>query len=420
MRIAILCLGSHGDARPCIALGSALKAQGHSVWIGTNPANEELCIQNELPYVYVPGDLTASFSACMGQGIGKKFRLVFNLAQILRNSLHAQFEILSEKLKEIDAMIFHIGVFSIDTFSEAYRIPSMRIHFYPDVPTQRYPCSIFPPRLPFEPWANLLSHYLGPQFIWFFLRSIINKWRVKFGLEKLGILAPIAHPPIQSTPKIVAASESLIAPASDWPKNVHVTGHLQLVKQHNFIPPRSLLEFLDKGPPPLYIGFGSLTFNCNRKMTEALLATLQKMGERAILSGSFSHVQKERLPHHLLWIDSVPHDWLFPKVAAVIHHGGAGTTHAGLIAQKPTLIIPFVVDQFHWGELIYRLGCGPKPIPAKRFSQELFRKAIEQLLNKESYRIEAKRLSEKMEQENAAQRIIETLQEHCKNFFKDH
>jgi len=109
---------------------------------------------------------------------------------------------------------------------------------------------------------------------------------------------------------------------------------------------------------------------------------------------------------------------LFPKVAAVIHHGGAGTTHAGLIAQKPTLIIPFVVDQFHWGELIYRLGCGPKPIPAKRFSQELFREAIQQLLNKESYRIEAKRLSEKMEQENASQRIIETLQEHCRNFLE--
>ena len=79
--------------------------------------------------------------------------------------------------------------------------------------------------------------------------------------------------------------------------------------QQNYIPPQSLLEFLDKGPPPLYIGFGSLTFNCNRKMTEALLATLQKMGERAILSGSFSHVQKEHLPQHLLWVDSVPHDW---------------------------------------------------------------------------------------------------------------
>jgi len=228
VRIAILCLGSHGDVRPCIALGCALKAQGHCVWIGTNPAPMKNCAFKTSCPMY-PGDLysarpetwnfdraktpgfadrkrahianielftideprelsrrskskfqavrsiTASFSACMGQGIWKKFRLVFNLAQILRNSLHSQFEILSEKLKEIDAMIFHIGVFSIDTCSEVYRIPSMRIHFYPEVPTQRYPCSIFPPRLPFERWANLLSHYLGPQFIWFFLRSIINK-----------------------------------------------------------------------------------------------------------------------------------------------------------------------------------------------------------------------------------------------------
>jgi sterol 3beta-glucosyltransferase len=416
MRIAILCLGSHGDVRPCVTVGCALKDQGHSVWVGTNPANEMLCVENGLPYVYVPGDLTTSFSACMGQGTAKKFELVFNLAKILRNSLEDQFEILSEKLKEVDSVIFHIGVFSVDTFSEAYQIPSLRIHFYPDVPSRYYPCSIFPPRLPFKHWTNLASHYLGPQFIWFFLRSVINKWRTRFGLKKLGFFAPISYPPIQSTPKIVAASNHLISFAPDWAKNVCVTGHFQLAKAHDFIPSQELLEFLEEGPPPVYIGFGSLTFNCNRRMTEALLSTLYKMKIRAILAGSFIHIQKDHLPEHLFFIDSVPHDWLFPKVAAVIHHGGAGTTHAGLIAGKPTLVVPFVVDQFHWGEIVYHLNCGPKPIPAKRFSQERFQEAILQLLNTESFRVESKKLSEKIEQENGIDGFINAFEEHCRNF----
>ena len=414
MRIAILCLGSHGDVRPCVAVGCALKAQGHSVWIGTNPANEELCVQNGLPFVYVPGDLTASFSGCVGQGAWKKVRLVLDLAKILQNSLQEQVEILSEKLKEVDAVLFHIGVFSADTFAEIYRIPSMRIHFYPDIPTRYYPCSLFPPHT--RSWMNLFSHYLGPQLIWFFLRSIINKWRDRFGLKKLGIRAPISHPPIRAIPKIVAVSEHLIPPAPDWPANVHVIGPWRLPKADGFTPPSHLVEFLEQGPPPLYIGFGSLTLNCNRKMTGALVGALERMKIRVILSGPFSHIERKRLPGHILWIDSAPHDWLFPRVAAVVHHGGSGTTHAGLLAQKPTLVIPFVVDQFHWAEIVHRLGCGPKPIAAKRFSQALFEDSIQQLLNRESYRTAAKGLGEKMGQEKGEQRMIDALQEHCKDF----
>jgi UDP:flavonoid glycosyltransferase YjiC (YdhE family) len=270
--------------------------------------------------------------------------------------------------------------------------------------------------MPFKRWTNLFSQYLGPQFIWFFLRSVINKWRTRFGLKKLGMIVPISYPPIQSTPKIVAASKHLISFAPDWAKNVHVTGHLQLSKAQDFVPSQDLLEFLERGLPPVYIGFGSLTFNCNRKMTEALLLTLEKMKVRAILSGAFAHIQNNSLPEHLFFIDSVPHDWLFPKVVAVIHHGGAGTTHAGLIAGKPTLIIPFVVDQFHWAKIVYRLGCGPKPLPVKRFSKERFQEAVQQLLNTESFRIESKKLSEKIEQENGVQQFINTFQEYCRNF----
>lgn len=408
-RIAILCLGSHGDVRPCVALGCGLKEQGHSVWIGTNPANEALCVENGLHYVYVPGDLTASFSSCMGQGASKKLELILNLAKILRNSLQDQFEILSERLRQVDMVLFHIGVFSADTLSEAYQIPSMRLHFYPDLPSRYYACSIFPPHVPFKRWTNLLGHYLGPQFIWFFLRSVTNRWRTRLGLKKLGLKVPVFHPAIQATPKIVAASKHLIPNAPDWAKNVHVTGHFQLPKAHDFIPPQDLLAFLDKGPPPIYIGFGSLTFNCNRKMTEALLAALEKTQVRAILCGYFAHIQKHALPEQLFFSDSVPHDWLFPKVAAVVHHGGAGTTHAGLLAGKPTLIIPFVVDQFHWGEIVYRLGCGPKPLAAKRFSQQSFVQAIQQLLDTESFRAEAKKLSEKMEHENGIQKMLDTI-----------
>lgn len=149
-------------------------------------------------------------------------------------------------------------------------------------------------------------------------------------------------------------------------------------------------------------------------MSAALIDTLKKMPIRTLLCGRFLHIKKEDLPQHVLWIESAPHDWLLPKVAAVVHHGGSGTTHAGLIAGKPTLIVPFLLDQFHWAAAIEDLGAGPKSIPAAKFTQKAFEEGLAKLLNTPSYRMQAEVLSQKMVKEDGIERVIELLEQECK------
>jgi sterol 3beta-glucosyltransferase len=170
---------------------------------------------------------------------------------------------------------------------------------------------------------------------------------------------------------------------------------------------------LADGPPPLYIGFGSLTETCDKKMTEAILEIIEKLSVRTIFCGSFLHLKKELLPPHLLWIESAPHDWLFPKVLAIVHHGGAGTTHASLQSGKPSLIIPFALDQFHWADKIVQLGSGPPALPKNRFSQIAFEKAMQDLLINPSYHFKANACSEIMKQENGVHCVVEMLEKHC-------
>ncbi len=167
------------------------------------------------------------------------------------------------------------------------------------------------------------------------------------------------------------------------------------LSENGWTPPPSLQKFLDAGPPPLYIGFGSLTENCDEKMSIAIIKALEKFPERVILCGPFKHIEKNALPSHIELIESAPHSWLFPKTKAIVTHGGAGTSHAALLAGKPTLVVPFIVDQFHWGEKIYQMKAGPKPLSASQFTQEAFTRSLEELLNTPCYASNAEALSEK-------------------------
>lgn len=415
MRIVIPCLGSQGDIRPFAALGLALKAEGHDVLIASNPSNEEFCQQHGIDFTPLPGDI-ASIIQPGECGLGKT-QVVRKLGQIINKSIHQQFEVLSPLLRNFDAVVYHPAVFAIDHIVESVKIPSIRIHFQPDIRTRKYACCLFPPKMPFGGWGNLASHFIAAQVFWLLLRKTINKWRTgELGLKKLGFFAPTSYPPIYDVPKLIAASQTLITPAPDWPENVQVTGYMELPMAKVWTPPAHLQKFLDQGDPPLYVGFGSLTERCDEKMTRAIIDVLQELSIRTILSGKFHYLKKEQLPEHILWIESAPHDWLFPRVQAIVHHGGAGTTHASLLAGKPTLIVPYVVDQFHWGDKVYRFGLGPRPLPAKKLMKEAFRTSVEQLLKNPSYQSHAEANAEKMQQENGVERVVEFLKQHLETF----
>lgn len=162
-------------------------------------------------------------------------------------------------------------------------------------------------------------------------------------------------------------SPVLIPKPKDWGKHIEISGFFFLSLASSYAPPPELESFLQAGPPPVYIGFGSIVVDDPDALTQKVFEAIRLAKVRAVISkgwGGIGGSLIETLPN-VFMLENCPHDWLFPRVSCVVHHGGAGTTAAGLAASKPTVVVPFFGDQPFWGEMVARLGAGPRAIPAK-------------------------------------------------------
>lgn len=159
-------------------------------------------------------------------------------------------------------------------------------------------------------------------------------------------------------------SESLIPKPWDWGSHINITGFSFLPLADSYTPPADLVEFLDEGPPPIYIGFGSIVIGEPTTLKRLIFTAVKKAGVRAIISKGWSGIgDEDDAPTGIYLIGNCPHDWLFQQVSAVVHHGGAGTTAAGIAAGRPTVVIPFFGDQPFWGRMVAQSGAGPPPVP---------------------------------------------------------
>lgn len=190
-------------------------------------------------------------------------------------------------------------------------------------------------------------------------------------------------------------SPSLLPRPDDWGEWLKVSGHWFLETRSAWQPPTGLLRFMDAGSFPIYIGFGRMVDGQIQYSTPIILGALQRLGLRGILMGGWGGLGLGNLPETILCLDSIPHTWLFPRVATVVHHGGAGTTATGLLFGRPTIVIPFFADQPFWGGRVHALGCGPKPIPFTRLTITNLAEAMETALNP-ACRQNAQDLSEKL------------------------
>ena len=184
----------------------------------------------------------------------------------------------------------------------------------------------------------------------------------------------------ENTQAYTSRSPSLFKRPSDWhPDRIDVSGFFFLDSDSNFNPSQELVTFLEAGPTPIYIGFGSIVVDNPSALTRILFDAISMAGVRAVVSEGWSGLQgkgADILDGVFILHEEVPHDWLFPKVSCVVHHGGAGTSAAGLKAGKPTVVVPFFGDQFFWGDMIFKAGAGPTAIPQKTLTSENLSKAI--------------------------------------------
>lgn len=208
-------------------------------------------------------------------------------------------------------------------------------------------------------------------------------------------------------------SPSLLPKPQDWGDNIDVCGFQFLESDTNYKPPDDLDAFLKAGDPPVYIGFGSIVVDNPAKLTEIVFEAVRLTGKRALVSKGWGNIGEGRaeVPRDVMLLGKVPHDWLFQHVSCVVHHGGAGTTAAGLVLGRPTVIVPFFGDQPFWGSIVARAGAGPQPVPYKQLTAEKLAEAINKALEPSTLE-KAEEIGKGMRTERGVQNAVCSFHQH--------
>jgi UDP:flavonoid glycosyltransferase YjiC (YdhE family) len=210
----------------------------------------------------------------------------------------------------------------------------------------------------------------------------------------------------KEVPVIYGLSPEVMPGPDDWGEQIHVTGYWFQDTKDDWKPSQALCDFLDAGKPPVYIGFGSMS-NKNPKATTAIMIdSLKQTGQRGIIYSGWAGLKAEKLPEDIFLLDYAPHDWLFPRMAAVVHHGGAGTTGAGLRAGIPSAVVSHMADQPYWGRRVHELGVGAPLIRRHELSTERLAENIRLMLSDTATQTRAADLGKRIRQENGVANAV--------------
>jgi UDP:flavonoid glycosyltransferase YjiC (YdhE family) len=386
MRIAIIAIGSRGDVQPFVALGGGLQRAGHAVRVLTHDLYAAMTAPLGLELRPLGGDIRAMVATAPQEGDSLLRRNPVAIYRENRRNARAMAALWMreclEACRDVDAIIatgasFFLGV----PVAERLGLPFVQAYTQPSTPTRAFPCPFLlrwrwrPPGL-----MNLLLHHTLRQLSWHSFRTAVNTARREvLGLPAWPFWGPWADLQQQRAPVLYAYSASVVPRPDDWPAEHHVVGYWFLDRPPTWQPPPALEAFLAAGPPPVCIGFGSTIPPDQHRMTELVVAALHKAGRRAVLVAGWGGLQRQRLPDSILSIDDAPFDWLLPRMAAIVHHGGGGTVSAGLRAGIPAVIVPFLSDQRFWALRLCQLGVAPPPIPYRELTAGRLAAAIERV-----------------------------------------
>jgi len=253
---------------------------------------------------------------------------------------------------------------------------------------------------------------MGQQMMWQTFRAADNKARRQvLGIAPVSFWGPFALLEQDNRTILCGYSQHVIPIPKDWGNSIHVTGYWFLEPSAGWEPPADLVRFLKSGPPPVYIGFGSMVNRKPEEVADLVLRALERCGQRAVVSAGWGGIKAVELPQTICAIGSIPHSWLFPRMAAVVHHGGVGTTAAGLRAGVPAVITPFFGDQPYWGQRVHELGVGPRPIPRRQLTADRLAEAIHAAVTSTGMRDRSAQLGEHIRNEDGIGRAVEVLEQ---------
>ncbi len=382
--IVFLTSGTRGDVQPLSALARGLQDEGFSVRVAAPPAFQEIVESASVPYAPLEGNPSDLMTAP-----GKQSALTFNENNPLSgvrsalDYLRAAQPVYAQMIENgwrvsQDASALIIGLSTIwgTSIGEALKVPCIGAFLQPVSSTGEFPSPLLPSILRPGRTYNKLTYWFMSQAVHLPWRKVINRWRTgSLGLKPL----PLFYSSFEKMDMLVYGfSETVLPRPADWSASRQITGYWS-VKSAGYMPSAELSHFLSSGTAPVYFGFGSPGMHEPEALVKLLMQAIRQASIRAVLS--IPARVEVRSDHETILIlrEAVPHQWLFPQMAGIVHHGGAGTTGEALKAGVPSLIVPLAVDQFFWGEHVYSLGVSPRAIPQRELTVEKLAKALEQM-----------------------------------------
>lgn len=415
LNIVIMVIGSRGDIQPFIKIAKVLQNDyGHRVRIATHPAFKDFVQKDSgLEFFSVGGDpselmafmvknpgLIPSIETVRAGEIGRRRQSMYEMFQgMWRACINAtddetdktNIAMMGAKQPFVaDAIIANPPSFAHVHIAERLGVPLHMMFTFPYSPTTDFPhplANIKQSNVDYD-YTNFMSYPLVELMTWQGLGDLVNKFRVKtLGLEPVSTLWAPGQLYRLKVPYTYLWSPSLVPKPKDWGPETDLAGFVFLELASSFEPPEDLLKFLNAGPPPVYIGFGSIVVDNPDQFTSLIFKAVKLAGVRALVSKGWGGLGGDSLdvPNNIFMLDNTPHDWLFPKVAAVVHHGGAGTTAIGLKCGRPTMIVPFFGDQPFWGDMVAKARAGAfQCIPYKKLTAEKLANGIKECLSSDA------------------------------------
>ena len=407
-RITILALGSRGDVQPFIPLGKALQHAGNSVCIATFSAFAPLIHGAGLAFAALPGDAEALLRAAahgdrlFGRSPIDAIRALARSYGTLTRDLPAAIAALGDTdliLNQIPSYLFG------GDLAEHLGIPWAVVAVIPLMRTRYRPLLGFPSALSWLPGYNRFTYRVGEQIGWQIFRRAINRLRTRtWGLASLPLRGHFDELYRRRGAFICGFSEHVVPRPPDWGDQIHLTGWWS-PEDPVWEPPPALRQFLAAGPPPVFIGFGSMPVADPARITALVVEAVQHSGVRAILHAGWAGLGGA-LPPQIFPIEYAPYGWLFPQMAAVVHHGGSGTTGFALRSGVPSLVVPFAFDQPFWGERTARLGAGPPPLPYHALTAQRLAAAMRVAVDTAELKAGAAALGQKLRSERGIEAAV--------------
>ncbi|MFF4218859.1 glycosyltransferase [Streptomyces nondiastaticus] len=408
MRVLIVTAGSAGDFMPYTGLGVRLQEAGHEVVLATHAGFEDDVRSRGLDFLPLPMDPRAELSSSGGQKLVRASTGPLALAHVMRMARAFAPElgrgVLAAAERGADVMLMNNAVARLGHLvSRALRIPSMGVYLQPWEPTGAFPSAPFGGHRSLGRWGNRASAQAVLALADHVYATSVSDLRARLGLPK-GADSSSLRRESGEWPVRYAYSPTVLPRPADWRPAAQVAGYLWPARPRGWRPDPALTAFLSAGPPPVYVGVGSVVAPDPGRLARITVEALRTVGVRGVVQAGWSGLRAHG--DDVLTVDEVPHDWLFPRMVAVVHAAGAGTTAAGLRAGVPAVPVPVQLDQPAWAARLTALGVSPGPVPFRRLTAERLATAIRRAVEDPAYRARARTVAARIAAEDGAGRVL--------------